>query len=283
VIAAALALAGLGLVAIDGPNEAALRLSWLAAHRWPPNPAQRAPARSGRAIRLPRLATPAGAVTCLSAAAFLTAGAVPALLVLSAAVVIARCWQVVDRERKAEQSRADLLAAVRALRDEYESGATVAAAFTAAAATAGDHQRGFELAARAAATGDAISPALLSHRLLSHSEEPALGLLSLGVACQVSGSAGCSLGSILVGVQDDLVADRASHRAVATTLAGPRTSALLLAGLPIVGLVLGTAMGANPVKVLLHSSIGLAMLVVGVAFDLGGLLWTVILTHRAQP
>jgi tight adherence protein B len=91
------------------------------------------------------------------------------------------------------------------------------------------------------------------------------------------------LTATLVGVRADIAADRAVHRTVAAALAAPRSSAFLLSGLPLVGLGLGAAMGANPLRVLLHTSYGAALLVAGLAFDLVGLAWTLTLTRRAVP
>lgn len=64
---------------------------------------------------------------------------------------------------------------------------------------------------------------------------------------------------------------RASEREVA--LAGPRTTATLLSWLPLVGLLLGVLMGANPVAALLGSPVGWACVALGLGFWLGGRTW----------
>ncbi len=79
----------------------------------------------------------------------------------------------------------------------------------------------------------------------------------------------------------DLAARIDQRGAVATALAGARSSAALLAVLPVLGLVLGTAMQADPVTVLLATPAGTRCLV-GVGLDAAGLLWTHWLAARAE-
>jgi tight adherence protein B len=57
-------------------------------------------------------------------------------------------------------------------------------------------------------------------------------------------------------------------------VAGPRMSGYIMALLPMLGLVLGAGMGADPVQVLLRSGVGNILLVVGVALTCAGLLWS---------
>ena len=60
----------------------------------------------------------------------------------------------------------------------------------------------------------------------------------------------------------------------ATALAGPAASARVLSWLPALGLVLGFALGANPLAVLLDPGRGLALLAGGVGADLLGRWWS---------
>jgi tight adherence protein B len=71
---------------------------------------------------------------------------------------------------------------------------------------------------------------------------------------------------------DARAADRAAAKAAAQA-AGAQATALLLAGLPIGGIGLGLAIGADPVEVLLHTPIGAACAVGAVLLQCGGLLW----------
>ncbi|TJY69851.1 hypothetical protein E4J89_09130 [Arthrobacter sp. CAU 1506] len=76
----------------------------------------------------------------------------------------------------------------------------------------------------------------------------------------------------------DRLDGRAARR---TALAGPKATATLLAWLPLLGLGLGTVMGADPVSTLLLSASGWPVLVVGVALMIGARLWSRALVRRA--
>jgi tight adherence protein B len=203
----------------------------------------------------------------------LAAGIVPAVLGAASGWVLAYCWRVISQDRVQDAARTELATVVAALAEEYEAGATTAAAFESAAAAAQRYGHAFARAAASAAAGGEVSRSL----------DGDSGLTDLGVACAVASRTGCALNSVLDGVRADLEADRSLRRVVGAALTGPTTSALLLALLPLVGLVMGFAMGADPLRVLLHTKPGLAALSVGVCLDLTGLMWTLSLTRRASP
>jgi tight adherence protein B len=71
---------------------------------------------------------------------------------------------------------------------------------------------------------------------------------------------------------------RAARR---TALAGPKATATLLGWLPLLGLGLGTAMGADPVGTLLLSASGWPVLVIGAVLMMGARLWSRELVRRA--
>lgn len=60
----------------------------------------------------------------------------------------------------------------------------------------------------------------------------------------------------------------------ASQVAGPRMSGYVMAGLPLMGLLLGVGMGADPVHVLTSTALGNVLLIVGVALTCAGLLWS---------
>jgi len=173
--------------------------------------------------------------------------------------------------RDVDRCRAELAAIVTVLRDEYAAGATIAASFGAAAALPGRFRTAMGRAAALARDGREVAPALAAERRLA----------ALAVACDLAGRNGAPLGRSLAGVHAELAADQRTSRAVRTALAGPRSSALLLSGLPLLGLVMGSAMGAAPQRVLLHTGAGRLALVVGTALELAGLAWTLALSRRA--
>jgi tight adherence protein B len=55
----------------------------------------------------------------------------------------------------------------------------------------------------------------------------------------------------------------------------------LLAGLPVLGLAMGSGVGADPWRVLTTTSTGQVLLVVGVALELAGVAWSGRLVRRA--
>ena len=72
---------------------------------------------------------------------------------------------------------------------------------------------------------------------------------------------------------DARAADRARASASAQA-AGAQATALMLATLPVAGLGLGVVMGADPLRVLLHTPLGAACGLVAVILQTGGLLWS---------
>lgn len=71
-------------------------------------------------------------------------------------------------------------------------------------------------------------------------------------------------------------------RAVRAELAGARASARLLATLPLVGLLMGIGLGADPLHVLLETTYGQLALCGGIALELVGLAWTDRIARRAE-
>ncbi len=75
--------------------------------------------------------------------------------------------------------------------------------------------------------------------------------------------------------------ERALAEEIAAELAAPRTTIAVLAALPLAGLLLGAALGARPLEVLLHTPAGLASLAVGAALEWLGLVWTARIVRAA--
>jgi tight adherence protein B len=86
---------------------------------------------------------------------------------------------------------------------------------------------------------------------------------------------------VVAALEDDLRA-RHRHRAeLRTATAAPRASAAVLAGLPAVGLAMGSGVGADPWAVLTTTPPGQVLLVAGVVLEVGGVAWVGRLTRRA--
>jgi tight adherence protein B len=107
------------------------------------------------------------------------------------------------------------------------------------------------------------------------------GLHAVAAAWAVTESAGGAVADVLDRLGEALETERQARDTLDAALAGPRATMTLLAGLPVLGLVLGESLGAHPVGLLLHHPIGWALLASGLVLDAVGVLWTRALVHRA--
>ncbi|MDT0380272.1 type II secretion system F family protein [Streptomyces sp. DSM 42041] len=108
------------------------------------------------------------------------------------------------------------------------------------------------------------------------------GLTGVAACWQVATDGGAGLADGLDRVADALRAERDQRDELRAQLAGPRSTAVVLALLPAFGLLLGTAMGAEPLHVLLHSPVGLGCLAVGGLLEWAGLAWVARLVRTAE-
>lgn len=108
------------------------------------------------------------------------------------------------------------------------------------------------------------------------------GLRAVAACWQVSADGGAGLADGLERVAGALRAERDQREELRSQLAGPRSTATVLALLPAFGLLLGTAMGASPLSVLLHTPVGLACLTAGGLLEWAGLAWVARLVRAAE-
>ncbi|OEU96787.1 type II secretion system F family protein [Streptomyces nanshensis] len=108
------------------------------------------------------------------------------------------------------------------------------------------------------------------------------GLRGVAACWQVAVEGGAGLAAGLDKVSDALRAEGDQREELRALLAGPRSTAAVLALLPVFGLLLGAAMGADPGRVLLHSPAGLACLVVGALLEWAGVTWVAWLVRTAE-
>jgi tight adherence protein B len=276
-----LAALGLALLLVPTVDPAAGRLRWLAGSSRLAGPVAGSRRPAGSTMPRRMLVTVAGLPWPLLAGLLALVAATGVLVggmrypVLSVPAALAGwtlgwCWHLVVVDRAAVADRAAVSAAIAALTDEYAAGASLAAAFGSAAPVAG--RFGPVLVEAAVLADVGAQPQTVLGR------EPLLA--PLAVACALSARSGASMTALLAGVRTDLIADRDTRSAVRSAVAGPRASALLLAGLPVLGLLMGAALGADPARVLLRTAAGAGALTVGVLLDLLGLVWTLLLTRE---
>lgn len=171
------------------------------------------------------------------------------------------------RRREAARTSDALGELAAALVAELRSGAEPRPAMLAA----GSGLVGLEpvLAAAAGSSGDV--PAALA----SVGRGPGGSTASaLAAAWRVGELTGCGLAAPVARVLRAHRAQDRLRREVAAELAGPVATAYLLAVLPMLGVAMGTALGASPMAFLLGTGPGRWVLLAGVALDIAGLVWT---------
>ncbi len=107
-------------------------------------------------------------------------------------------------------------------------------------------------------------------------------LARVAAAWHLSAHTGSPLADLLIRVRRDLADGQASRRAVGAAVAGPQASAAVLALLPLLGVGLGSALGADPLGILFATGAGRVLLALGVLLDAAGVLWTLALIRGAQ-
>ncbi|GLZ52912.1 type II secretion system F family protein [Actinomycetospora sp. NBRC 106378] len=119
--------------------------------------------------------------------------------------------------------------------------------------------------------------------LRAHADtEPLVGghVRRLADAWALADRHGIGLAGLAEAVAEDLRARARFEGRLGAQLAGPRTTAGVLAVLPVVGLLLGQLLGARPWAVLTGTALGQGLLVVGAVLVAAGLEWSARLTAR---
>jgi tight adherence protein B len=269
---------GAALLAVPRPNMAALRLGSLVDARGLAFRRSDADAPS-RARGLSRvfvqraLLHPSRIVVC-TAGGLIGIGLRPAAasaVALVGAIVLGTGLRSIS-SRRGRRDDGALLHALTILESELVTGSREDAALRAAAAVAGRTGPLLREAAARAAFGDDVAEVL---------ERSAL-LIPLAAAWRVRWACGAPLADVVAQVARDVELRRRRSVAVSTALAGPRSSSALMATLPVLGIGLGTVMGARPLAFLFGSANGSVVLLIGVGLDVLGWLWTGVMARRAE-
>nr|WP_243742342.1 type II secretion system F family protein [Actinorugispora endophytica] len=165
----------------------------------------------------------------------------------------------------------------RALAAELRGGGAPATALGAAARET-DPLLASELSGAVALAGAGHDPV---PALLAAAERPgAAGLAHLAACWRVAASSGNGLATAVERLAEGLTQEEALRQELSAQLAGPRATALLLAVLPLLGLVMAGALGGSPLSFLLTTAPGLACLTAGGALNALGLWWTRRMVNR---
>jgi tight adherence protein B len=194
-----------------------------------------------------------------------------ALLAAVAGVAAGRAWIAARQERDRESRLLAVTEGLGALAADLRSGRSLDAATAAAVAACADE-----------ASGRALARAIRAPETEAAEEGDlgqALHRISAGVV--LSSRTGCSLAAVVAAVEDDLRARLRQRLELRSATAAPRASALLLAGLPVLGLAMGSGVGADPWSVLTTTGTGQVLLVAGVTLELVGVTWSRRLVDRA--
>ncbi len=226
-----------------------------------------------------------------ASASLVTVGRPAAVPAVATALLAAAGWQVLVIERSIRRADRETLAAGEALgclADELRAGQRPGLALVAAAEAAGPAAIAGVLghAAATAALGGAVAP-VLAERVATLDADPAAraGVAGLAAAWLVSERTGAPLATVVERLADDLRSRHRQRQSVLAQLAGPRASAVLLALLPGVGVLLAAGTGARPLHVLFGTPAGQIALLVGVGLDALGALWCarILAAASAEP
>lgn len=110
----------------------------------------------------------------------------------------------------------------------------------------------------------------------------AQGLAGVAACWRVAVDGGAGLADGLDRIAAALRSERDQREDLRAQLAAPRSTVLMLALLPLFGLVLGTGLGADPVGTLLRTPFGLGCLAAGGLLEWAGLAWTARIVRTAE-
>lgn len=211
----------------------------------------------------------AAVVVALAAAATGLAGPVAGLLIAGYTGLAARGLHQHRLRQAHAAARADLLERLAVAASNLRAGLPPMAALAAAeAGTSRPHP-----------PSAASSPPASSSPPATGSGPTAALSARLAAAVRLAERTGAPLADVLERIEvDGRSADRA-RAAAAGQIAGARATTWLLAGLPLGGVGLGYAIGADPLAVLLHTPLGVVCAVTAIGLQLAGLAWSARITR----
>ncbi|WP_345014679.1 type II secretion system F family protein [Streptomyces shaanxiensis] len=197
----------------------------------------------------------------------------------AAGVPLLRKARLAREARRARERRGDAVIALCAsIAGEVRAGRQPGEALLRAAWDSGGLGEAQAAVLAAARFGGDVPGALAS----AARQPGAEGLSGLAACWRVAVDQGAGLAAGLERLEGALRAQRDQRADLRAQLAGARSTVVMLAGLPVLGLLLGAVMGADPLHVLLHTGAGLACLVVGGVLEGLGMWWALWIVRRAE-
>jgi tight adherence protein B len=277
---AAMACAGVAAWLLGGRDVGARRARLLfaggAAVGAGPPAWQRALA-NGRRLR-GRLRAEAWSLVAGSVIAVLGASVLPLLLGAAGVPLLARVRRAGEARTERERRGDAVIALCGALAGEVRAGRQPGEALLHAAHDSGGLGEAQAVVLAAARFGGDVPGALSD----AARQPGADGLVGLAACWRVAVDRGAGLAAGLDRLEGALRAERDQRADLRAQLAGSRSTAGMLAGLPVLGLLLGTALGADPLRVLLHTGPGVGCLLVGGALESVGLWWALRIVRGAE-
>lgn len=178
------------------------------------------------------------------------------------------------RHVRAEQQRQQIARFAIALADELSAGLPASTALSRAAAECAHVPH----TSAAVAGGGDVAEALLADAYHTGS----VTLRGLSAAWQVASGSGAGLARACRSLGTAALQRERIRRDLAGHLAGPRSTARILAVLPVVGLFLGSGFGGSPLTWLVGTPVGIVVLTAGLVLEILGLLWVRRLVRRVE-
>jgi Flp pilus assembly protein TadB len=222
---------------------------------------------------------PAGAVLAVQ-----TRSVLPLLAGAAAVPLVGRALRRRARRAAAERGAAAVAAVCGALAGELRAGRPPHTALGETIEAAGWQEvpeltGAARLLLSAARFGGDVPQALREAAVVSPGTQ---GLTAVAACWQVAVDGGAGLAAALDRTAAALRAEADRRADLRAQLAGPRSTAVLLALLPLFGVVLGAGLGADPARVLLRTPAGLLCLLAGGLLEWAGLAWTARIMRAAE-
>ena len=122
-----------------------------------------------------------------------------------------------------------------------------------------------------------------SLRRAAERDEDLWALAYLAACWEVAAETGAGLAGVVDALAVSLTEREEQRDEVSARTAGPRTTALVLSVLPLVGMAMSAGLGGSPLVFLFTTPLGLLCLGLGVLLDLVGAWWTLRMVRGTVP